>query len=316
MFNQIKRGACVFASGRLCTLPDLLKGVEKLDKHVYRTNLMEGIVASQRIFGGQMIGQAIYAACSGTMHSEALVPRSLHVSFMKGGNVNYPLLFVVNDNYKDHLRRHCTVSVMQKDTMVISIDMSLRKPEAEESPFHEDSIPSCPQPEDLPKHDSWFHSYLKMRDADELDYMIVDMMTKGLSHTFDNREVDKFYGDDLQLPRNVFWVKAHEPVDQSEPALHHAIVSYISDSLMIAAALRPHVSLFSNVSQIASLNHCIWFHQKRFNISDWMLYETISTVASGARAFVTGRLWSRQGKLVMTATQEALIRMVTNSWRL
>ncbi|KFD70507.1 hypothetical protein M514_01005 [Trichuris suis] len=220
----------------------------------------------------------------------------------------------MNDNYKDNLRRHCTVSVMQKDTMVISINMSLQKPETEESTFHEDSIPPSPQPEQLPKHDSWFHSYLKMRDADELDYMIIDMMTKGLSHTFDNREVDEFYGDDLQLPRNVFWVKAHESVDQREPALHHAIVSYISDSLMIAAALRPHVSLFSNVSQIASLNHCIWFHQKRFNISDWMLYETISTVASGSRAFVTGRLWSRQGKLVMTATQEALIRMVPSSW--
>ncbi|KHJ47455.1 hypothetical protein D918_02315 [Trichuris suis] len=118
----------------------------------------------------------------------------------------------MNDNYKDNLRRHCTVSVMQKDTMVISINMSLQKPETEESTFHEDSIPPSPQPEQLPKHDSWFHSYLKMRDADELDYMIIDMMTKGLSHTFDNREVDEFYGDDLQLPRNVFWVKAHESV--------------------------------------------------------------------------------------------------------
>uniref|UniRef100_A0A5S6Q8J3 Acyl-CoA thioesterase II domain-containing protein n=1 Tax=Trichuris muris TaxID=70415 RepID=A0A5S6Q8J3_TRIMR len=334
MLRHIKRHLCVFVGGRAYSLPDLLKGVERLDKHVYRlvhgghfllincpscfrsNKLMEGVVASQRIFGGQMLGQAVYVACNAMMHTQPLVPRSLHVTFTKGGSVNHPLLFVVNDNCSsDHSRKHCTVSVTQRDSTIISINMELQPAENEETSAHEDAIPSCPPPEELPKHDAWFHSYLKMRNADELDYMIVDMMTKGISHTFDNREVDKFYVDDLQLPRNVFWVKAHESLDQREHLVHHAVVSYISDTLMIAAALRPHVSFFSDVSQIASLNHCMWFHHKQINISDWMLYETISTVASGARAFVTGRLWSRQGKLVMTATQEALIRVDSSSKR-
>ena len=57
-----------------------------------------------------------------------------------------------------------------------------------------------------------------------------------------------------------------------------------------------------------TLNHSIWLHECKFRIDDWMLYETESTVAGGGRAMIFGRLWTRDGHLVMSTAQEGCIR--------
>jgi len=41
---------------------------------------------------------------------------------------------------------------------------------------------------------------------------------------------------------------------------------------------------------------------------DWLLYVIESPSAHGGRGFVTGRMFNRQGELIMSLTQEALIR--------
>ncbi|KRZ52954.1 Acyl-CoA thioesterase 2 [Trichinella nativa] len=318
----------LLASRRLCTssngfffLSNLLKGVERLDKRIYRcSDLIEGVVASQRIFGGQVIGQALNA-CADTV-PERFLPNSLHTCFLKGGknassllfttqqsDTNKPVLYLIQPQHDSATRCCRSVVVKQQEDTIISLSVVYQKPESVLEIHHEDKMPEAPDPDQLPKCDSWFHTYLKLRGAEEIDYMIVDMLTKGISHTFDYREIQFYNKSNLNLPRNLFWVKAHESLKGSRPCMHHAVSSYISDTLMIAAALRPHVELFTKVTQIASLNHCVWFHRHDFSSDQWMLYETLSTVAAGSRAFVTGRMWSQDGRLILSASQEALVRI-------
>ena len=47
----------------------------------------------------------------------------------------------------------------------------------------------------------------------------------------------------------------------------------------------------------ASLDHCMWFHRP-FRADEWLLYDTDSPVAAGARGLARGFLFDRSGRLV------------------
>ncbi|KAK6013651.1 hypothetical protein OSTOST_21031 [Ostertagia ostertagi] len=61
-------------------------------------------------------------------------------------------------------------------------------------------------------------------------------------------------------------------------------------------------------SMALTLDHSIWMHSDRFRIDDWLLYENHSTIACGGRTLIEGKLWTRDGRLVFSTAQEALIR--------
>ncbi|MGI8628366.1 MAG: acyl-CoA thioesterase, partial [Geodermatophilaceae bacterium] len=57
----------------------------------------------------------------------------------------------------------------------------------------------------------------------------------------------------------------------------------------------------------ASLDHAMWFHRP-FRADEWFLYEADSPSTSGGRALCTGRIWSRDGRHLVTVVQEGLVR--------
>jgi acyl-CoA thioesterase-2 len=59
----------------------------------------------------------------------------------------------------------------------------------------------------------------------------------------------------------------------------------------------------------ASLDHCMWFH-KSFRADDWLLYDTDSPVAAGARGLARGFLYDSSGRLVVSMVQEGLARVI------
>jgi acyl-CoA thioesterase-2 len=56
----------------------------------------------------------------------------------------------------------------------------------------------------------------------------------------------------------------------------------------------------------------MWFHRD-FRADEWLLYEQESPVAAGARGFATGRLFTRDGRLVVSVVQEGLFRRIERS---
>ncbi|KAJ0112669.1 hypothetical protein Patl1_00439 [Pistacia atlantica] len=51
----------------------------------------------------------------------------------------------------------------------------------------------------------------------------------------------------------------------------------------------------------------MWFHRS-FRADDWLLFVIVSPIAYNGRGFVTGEIFNRKGELVVTVTQEALLR--------
>ncbi|TMS35366.1 hypothetical protein L596_002783 [Steinernema carpocapsae] len=104
-----------------------------------------------------------------------------------------------------------------------------------------------------------------------------------------------------------FWFKCPKYLPD-DPMLHRWLVSYITDSTLVSAAYRPHVSRGFVPSMMFSLDHSVWIHDSEFRADEWMLYEVSSTIAKNGRALVNAKFWTRDGRLVMTAVQECLIR--------
>ena len=108
-------------------------------------------------------------------------------------------------------------------------------------------------------------------------------------------------------PASRIWMRARGdmPTGQSGWA---AVLTYLSDYLLINAALILHVSEMPNEHLfVASLNHAMWFHLPA-DPSRWLLYETESSWAGEGRALIHGRFFSEAGQFVASVVQEAMIR--------
>ncbi|MDP2093564.1 MAG: acyl-CoA thioesterase II [Hydrogenophaga sp.] len=94
-----------------------------------------------------------------------------------------------------------------------------------------------------------------------------------------------------------------------DPLIHQALLAYASDFSLLGVAMRPHgLNFMQPQVQGVSLDHALWFHRP-FRFDDWLLYETDSPSAAGARGFCRGSVFTRDGALVASVAQEGLIRV-------
>lgn len=64
------------------------------------------------------------------------------------------------------------------------------------------------------------------------------------------------------------------------------------------------------IGMMVSLDHTIYFHNPRaFRADEWMLTEMQSPWAGDGRGVVLQRIWSKDGILIATCTQEGLVRL-------
>jgi acyl-CoA thioesterase-2 len=115
---------------------------------------------------------------------------------------------------------------------------------------------------------------------------------------------------DKSAPLKYIWFRAVEKLAVDE-AMHRCMLAYVSDFHLLDTALRPHgVTVISPELVIASIDHAMWFH-RGIRVDDWLLYAIDSPSASGARGFTRGSVFARDGRLVASAAQEGLIRMIS-----
>ncbi len=111
----------------------------------------------------------------------------------------------------------------------------------------------------------------------------------------------------VREPRLQVWVRAAGTLPDSL-RLHQCVMAYASDLTLLDSQLFPHeVSWMDRSHQVASLDHAMWFHRP-VRADQWLLYDQQSPAAAGARGFSTGRLFTRDGTLVVSVAQEGLIR--------
>ena len=102
----------------------------------------------QRVFGGQVIGQALVAACRTVGDVRARPPHSLHAYFLIGGDPKVPIIYEVDrirDGRSFTTRR---VVAIQHGQAIFSMSVSFHLDEPGLS--HQFEMPDVPKPEDLP----------------------------------------------------------------------------------------------------------------------------------------------------------------------
>ena len=274
--------------------------VELLDLEAIEVNIFRGLSPDeqrQRVFGGQVAGQALVAA-GRTVEDDKRV-HSLHAYFLRPGDPTVPILYEVDrirDGRSFTTRR---VVAIQHGKAIFNLAASFHIDEP--GPTHQVPMPEVPDPESLPTFRERMEPYKDMLgDWYERD------------RPLDSRHITRTplerAPDEPLPPRQQLWFKTNGELPD-DPLLHACIVAYESDFTLLDTALLP-IGIRSwndGTTMMASLDHAMWFHRP-FRADDWLLYDQDSPTAHGARGFARGQIFTKDGRLVVSVIQEGLIR--------
>jgi acyl-CoA thioesterase-2 len=273
--------------------------IRVLDLEPIEVNIFRGTspdVDLQRVFGGQVAGQALVAAAR-TVDAERHV-HSLHAYFLRPGDPAVPILYEVDrlrDGRSFTTRR---VVAIQHGKPIFNLSASFHVPE--EGFDHQDPPPpDTPAPEDLPDFATRWREILGEDHAAWYER----------PRPIDMRHADWSPGQRGQRlpPRNRVWLRADGALPD-DPVLHTCVVTYASDMTLLDTTLLPHGRSFVEQDvMMASLDHAMWFHRP-FRADEWLLYAQDTPSASGGRGLARGLFFDQRGALVASVVQEGLIR--------
>jgi acyl-CoA thioesterase II len=277
--------------------------LELLDLEPLEVNLFRGLspeTPHQRVFGGQVAAQALVAA-GRTVDLDRRV-HSLHSYFLRPGDPSIPIVYEVDrirDGKSFTTRR---VIAIQHGRAIFNLAASFQIDEP--GPEHAMIMPDVPGPEDVPTVRERLQA-----QADRFSEETLAWLER--STPFELRPVQEpsWLDRSRRDPVQDRWMRATGPMPD-DPLLHACVVAYASDMSLIDTATLPHALSYDGTVMTASLDHAMWFHRE-FRADEWLLYHQISPSASGARALAQGYVFCRDGLLVVTVTQEGLIRPVS-----
>jgi acyl-CoA thioesterase II len=270
------------------SLEDLVEllDLEKIDADLFRGRQPQ--TTAQRVFGGQVLGQALAAA--GRTVGEDRIVHSLHGYFLRPGDTSVPIEYhpeLIRDGRSFSSRR---VVATQRGKTIFYMSASFQVPEP--GLDHADKMPDdLVPPEEAPTLASVFEAASGRKAEDwNKEWAALDVRLAGVT----GRQ---------------FWIRASGKL-ADDAALHACVLAYASDLTLLGASLLPHgIIIGDRRIQPASIDHALWFHRP-FRADEWLLYDQASPSASGARGFATGRLFSQDGRLVASVAQEGLIRPI------
>jgi acyl-CoA thioesterase-2 len=274
---------------------DLLD-LEQIEVDIFRGRSPEG-ERRQRVFGGQVAGQALVAA-GRTVPADRPV-HSLHAYFIRPGDPTVPLIYLVErvrDGRSFTTRR---VSAVQHGKTIFTLSASFQRDEP--GIEHSDPMPVVPPPDEItptverlekvfgPSVHEWY-------GGNPIDIRHIGPLT-----------VEAERDPALRTARNLVWLRADGELPDDR-LLHVCIVTYASDMTLLDSVMLAHgLSWADGRTTGASLDHAMWFHGP-FRADRWLLYAQDSPVARGARGLARGEMYTSDGQLVVSVVQEGLIR--------
>jgi acyl-CoA thioesterase-2 len=254
----------------------------------------------QRVFGGQVAGQALVAGAR-TVAPE-LVVHSMHAYFLRPGDTTVPIVYDVERTRDGRSFSTRRIVARQHGKPIFYTSASFQVPE--DGLDHQDPMPESPPPGDCPELGDVLSALTgRPRDVWDREWAALDVRYAG-----DSRPGGALH-DPAHPAQARVWLRASGTLPD-QPWLHAAVLAYASDLTLLSAALVPHgVFIGDPKLQPASLDHAMWFHRP-FAADRWLLYDQVSPSASGGRGFATGRLFTEEGTLVASVAQEGLLRVV------
>ncbi len=289
------------APGNMVSMQEALDDLVKLlDLEAIEVNIFRGRSPDenrQRVFGGQVAGQALVAAAR-TVDDPARMVHSLHAYFLRPGDPTVPILYDV-DRIRDG-RSFTTRRVVgiQHGKAIFNLQASFHV--AEPGPDHQIAMPmDVADPESLPDFKTRMEPYREQ-----------------MGEWYDRpRPIDLRHVDSDPIGRRgkpalgqKVWMRADGTLPD-DPTLHACIVTYASDMTLLDTTVLPFGwSWESPGLQMASLDHAMWFHRP-FRADEWLLYDQSAISTGAARGLAGGAIYSRDGTLAVTVVQEGLARV-------
>jgi acyl-CoA thioesterase II len=281
--------------------PALSRLVQILTLERLEDNLFRGPKASegwQRVYGGQVLGQAL-AAATATVGADRAI-HSLHGYFLLAGDPEHEIIYDVErirDGGSFTTRR---IKAIQHGQAIFAMSASFHR--HEDGFDHQSTMPDVPAPETLPSAKDLIGKMMAHLPDNMKAYW-------NREHPIDVRIVDpsRYTSREPRTAEQAVWLKTNGALPDSAN-LHHAVLAYASDFTLLDTALVAHGKLlFDRDIQLASLDHAMWFHRP-FRADDWLLYAQDSPSAFGARGYCRGSIYDRRGQLVASTVQEGLMR--------
>ena len=266
--------------------------ISLLDLEQIEVNIFRGRSPSdwrQRVFGGQVAGQALVAA-GRTVPPDRPV-HSLHAYFIRPGDPSAPIVYTVDrvrDGRSFTTRR---VSAIQHGKTIFTLSASFHHPEP--GIQHTVGMPPVPPPDAI---DRLADDGFPAGNPIDLRFVGPSRVDSGGQRIADNEH-------------NLVWLRANGELPD-DPLLHVCLMTYASDLTLLDSVLRRHgLSWADGRTSGASLDHAMWFHRP-FRADRWLLYDQESPTAAGARGLAWGHVFTDEGELVVSVVQEGLVRTV------
>lgn len=284
------------------TTPSALEGLlSLLDLEQLEDNLFRGRSPNQgwqRVYGGQVLGQSLMAAVR-TVEPTRTV-HSLHGYFLLAGDPKAPIVYDVDRLRDGSSFTTRSVKAIQHGRPIFTMSASFQI--AEDSYEHQATMPVVPEPEELPTEDQFKSLIVAHLPANMRSYWERE-------RPIEMRPVDagRYLKREKADPSQQIWLRANGRLPD-DPHVHQCVLAYASDFTLLDTTLIAHGKLlFDTDIQLASLDHAMWLHRP-FRADDWLLYVQDSPSAYGARGFCRGSVFTRDGRLVASTSQEGLVR--------
>lgn len=263
---------------------------EELDRDLFRGQSKD--FKTGQVFGGQVLGQAIKAAYQTVAEDRNI--HSAHAYFLLRGDVDAPIIYEVDRSLDGGSYSSRRVVAKQHGRQIFHLSASFQKQEDGLEYFRAFEPPV---------------EYLK----DQIKYRVPERYNFQ-AEFLDVCNVPK--EQRTQKDSVQFWMKTKEQLPDDLHA-HHSVLAYVSDMGMLLATLTPHDLDLPEMKKrhekmmMATLDHAIWFHRP-FRADDWLFYECRPQSTGNGRGLAFGRIYSQDGTLVASTSQEGVMRVRRN----
>ncbi|KAG2023819.1 thioesterase II [Coprinopsis cinerea AmutBmut pab1-1] len=287
--------------------------VEKIDVNLFRSKSLWLPLRARGVFGGQVISQALVSATNCVDPSYAL--HSMHCYFLLSASPATPIIYSVERirDGKSYVTR--SVKAIQNGQIIFMMLCSFQKPEALQ-PNHQWPMPQAPPPEECEYQEEKYRR-LVAQNGDGMSPKVKELYEAiAYERSRSPVAIKVALEHDVSadgIVRYMYWMRARS-IPKYDAPFQKCILGYASDLQFIGTASRV-VGLRrgakegqNRLGMMSTLDHTLWFYNNDFDFGDWVLYVIDCPAVGSGRAVVTGRIYTRDGKLIAVAAQEGVMR--------
>jgi acyl-CoA thioesterase-2 len=237
-------------------------------------------VVWQRVYGGQVVAQALRAAALTVDDSHRV--HSIHGYFIRAGTVSEPIRFEVDRTRNGRSFSTRRVVARQSGGAICTLEASFQRAEDEaEVALHR-------PPDGIPPLD--------------------DLSSMNWGPLLDRRSFH--IGDDGTNAGA--WLRVRADLGD-DPILQACALAYASDDMPTEAAIAAHPLSTQTEPEnyerfmAATLDHTIWFHRP-LRAEEWHVHTLQGQGLTGGRGLALGRVYDGEGLHVATVAQEVVVR--------